>query len=92
MDLAIIETGNGGDLQLVGNDLAMVNGIENMPYLGMFGGNIEESTVNKVEKLQSFDWWGNNLLMPGNQSIQFNSSFGKDYKFHTLDKFRQNYN
>jgi hypothetical protein len=37
-------------------------GIENMPYLGMFGGNIEESTVNKVEKLQSFDWWGNNLI------------------------------
>ncbi len=73
-DLAVIEAnGNGGDLQLVGNDLALVFGVENMPYLGMFGGNVEESTVNNVVRLQSFDWWGNNLLMPNNQSIQFNS-------------------
>lgn len=73
-DLAVIEAnGNGGDLQLVGNDLAIVYGLENMPYLGMFGGNLEESTINNVVRLQSFDWWGNNLLMPNNQSIQFNS-------------------
>lgn len=67
-DLAIIETGNGGDLQLVANDLAIVNGIENMPYLGMFGGNQEQS------KEQNLDWWGNNVLMPGNKSTQLNST------------------
>lgn len=73
-DLAVIESdGNGGDLQMVGNDLAVVRGIENMPYLGMFGGNVEQVTKNKVDEVESFDWWGNNLLMPANQSIQFNS-------------------
>lgn len=73
MDLAVIETGNGGDLQQTGNDLAMVFGIENMVYLALFGGNPGYPTKNKVQEEQSFDWWGNNLFMPGNQSIQFNS-------------------
>ena len=73
MDLAVIETGNGGDLQLVGNDLALVYAGENNPYLGMFGGNIEAVTKTKVQEELSYDWWGNTLLMPNNQSIQFNS-------------------
>lgn len=73
MDFALLETGNGGDLLLQGSDLVVVEGIQNMPYLAMFGGNIEQDTKNKVTEEQSFDWWGNNLLMPNNQSIQFNS-------------------
>jgi len=73
MDLAIIESGNGGDCQLVGNDLAMVFNGENYPYLGMFGGNPGYPTKNKIQEEQSFDFWGNNLLMKSNQSIQFNS-------------------
>lgn len=73
MDLALIDTRNGGDLQLVGNDLATVFGIENMPFLAMFGGNIEQSTEDNIVTEKSFDWWGNTLLMNGNQSIQFNS-------------------
>lgn len=75
-DLAIVETGNGGDIQLLSNDLAVVNGIENMPYLAMYGGNPGFNTVNVTTNpvpAQSFDWWGNNLLMTSNQSIQFNS-------------------
>lgn len=74
MDLAIIESnGNGGDLQLNGNDLAMVWGIENQVYLALFGGNPGFITKSKIEDEQSFDWWGNSLLMPNNQSIQLNS-------------------
>lgn len=80
-DLAIIETLNGGDLQLVGNDLAVVYGVENMPYLSMFGGNIDESTVNQNANQptseQNFDWWGNNLLMKNNSSTQFISQTEK---------------
>lgn len=57
-DLLIKETGNGGDLVLKGNDLAMVSGAENMPYLSMFGG------VN---------WWGNDLLLGEDIDLQFNS-------------------
>jgi hypothetical protein len=74
MDLAVIETGNGGDIQLEGNDLALVFGIENMPYLGMFGGNPLQSTNNTVTEEQSLDWWGNSLFMPSSQSNQFNST------------------
>ena len=43
-DILIIETGNGGDAVLRGNDFANVDGCENSPYLSMFGGN---------------NWWGN---------------------------------
>lgn len=75
MDLALFETLDGGDLQLVGNDIAMIFGIENHPYLGMFGGNKEASTSNVIVDAQSFDFWANNLLMKSDQSIQMNSSF-----------------
>ena len=47
MDVLIMETGNGGDLKLTGNDLEVVQGLENMPYLAMFGG---------------ADWWANDLI------------------------------
>lgn len=72
-DVSVIETLNGGDLQQVGNDLAVVYNIENMIYLGMFGGNIEASTDNNAVKVESFDYWANSLLMFNNPSQQFNS-------------------
>lgn len=72
-DLAIVESGNGGELQRRGNDLAVVNSIENVPYLSMFGGNVEASTESKPTQLNSQDWWGNSLLMKDQPSIQFNS-------------------
>lgn len=50
MDLLIIESGNGGELKQRGNDFVMVQGIENEPYLLMFGGQRE--------------WWGNDFLDP----------------------------
>lgn len=72
-DLSVIETLNGGDVQQVGNDLAVVYNIENMIYLGMFGGNVEASTDNTSVQIESFDYWGNSLLMFNNPSQQFNS-------------------
>jgi phage gp46-like protein len=51
-DLALIETGNGGDLRMRGADLAGVEGVENMPYLSMFSGE---------------GWWGNAMLPPDAQ-------------------------
>lgn len=56
MDIKIYETGNGGDLQLNTNDLAIVYGVENMPYLAMFGGST---------------WWGNDLLMSQGNGWRF---------------------
>lgn len=61
-DLAILESLNGGELQKVGNDLAVVFGRENQPYLAMFGGNEDQSA-----------WWGNNLLFSEFSNRQFKS-------------------
>jgi hypothetical protein len=48
MDIRITEQNNGGDMTLNNNDIAVVYGVENMPYLSMFGGP---------------DFWGNDLLL-----------------------------
>lgn len=77
MDLAFQETNNGGDLQLKGNDLFVIEGWGNMPYLAMFGGNPDAVTRERLPAEQAFDWWGNNLLMPQDQSKQFNSLLEK---------------
>ncbi len=77
-DLEIIETGDGGDAVLLGNDLSVIEGFQNMPYIGMFGGNPGHSTVGEKDPdEQAFDWWGNNLLMLSQPSIQFNSLLEK---------------
>lgn len=73
MDLEVIESGNGGDLVLKGNDLAFIFGFQKMPYLALFGGNVEASTpVERIPSEQAFDWWGNSLL-PNKPEVQFNS-------------------
>lgn len=43
-DLKLKETGSGGDLIFNGNDLEVVEGFQNMPYLGIYGGNLEQNT------------------------------------------------
>jgi len=74
MDLQIVETGNGGDLVKKTKDLLTIEGFQNMPYLAMFGGNVREDTpTRRIATQQNFDWWGNGLLMPNDQSLQFNS-------------------
>lgn len=69
-DLKLIEDGNGGDIVLAGNDLSIIHGFENMPYIGLFGGNEVSTPVRRLENEQAFDWWGNSLMPP---SIQVNS-------------------
>jgi phage gp46-like protein len=73
MDVQVFETLNGGDLQISGSDFVTVSGIENMVYLAMFGGNPGHSTSAKTVEEQSFDWWGNKLLMNRTPNCQFNS-------------------
>ena len=43
-DLAIYETGNGGDLLINNNDLSSVEILIHQVYLCLFGGNVEAST------------------------------------------------
>lgn len=71
MDLAVIENNNGGELVKKGGDLALIEGWSNMPYLGMFGGNIEASTRERLTGEQVYDYWANNLLFT--ETSQFNS-------------------
>ncbi len=72
-DLAVKETGNGGDLVLRGADLAVIYSIENEAYLATFGGNPEQDTPAVITEEQSYDYWANDLLYKGNSSVQFNS-------------------
>lgn len=70
-DQAIGESnGNGGDLQQLGNDLAIVYGQENQVYLALFGGDIEGNTNTIIGS----GWWGNTLLYGNDTSKQFNSN------------------
>lgn len=80
MDVAILETGNGGDLKIVSNDLAIQNGWGNMPYLALFGGNIEASTIKRVPSQLAYDYWANNILWPQDESIQMNSETERTLK------------
>ena len=73
MDIFLKETGTGGDIEILGNDVKTVNGIQNMPYLGMFGGNIEENTKEYTDGELRHDWFGNSLLMDQNSRVQMNS-------------------
>ena len=72
-DIAIYESGSGGEWNLVSDDLETISGLTNQVYLALFGGNIEQSTSEDLDQLdQRADWWGNSLL---NIEQQFNSSF-----------------
>jgi len=72
-DLKIIETYDGGDLVLNGNDLQVIDGFQNMIYLALFGGNVEQSTKQYNENEERFDFWANSLLMLDSPDIQYNS-------------------
>lgn len=73
-DLAILETGNGGDVTMNGNDLAVFEQDENEIYLRMFGGNIEADTkVNRLPGEKDNSFWGNKLLFNNDPTISFNS-------------------
>jgi phage gp46-like protein len=72
-DLKMIETGSGGDLVLNGNDFESVSGFQNMIYLALFGGNIEENTKTFEIGEERSDYWGNELLYLQEPKVQFNS-------------------
>jgi hypothetical protein len=76
-DLAIFETGDGGDVILKGNDLELTEGLFNLPYLALFGGNLLQSTdelpIEPEGLVEREDWWGNELFFPNSEKLQFNS-------------------
>lgn len=85
-DLELKSTGDGGELTLQSNDIKMIDGLQNMPYLATFGGNPEQSTAGaKPDGEQAFDFWANNLLMEQDKPIQFNSTLERRLKEVTIN-------
>jgi phage gp46-like protein len=88
MDLELVETLNGGDLVRKGKDVSVINGFQNMIYLGLFGGNVEASTpLVRNENEQDFSWWGNNLFFRNDASVQMNSLTERALKDISLTSF-----
>ena len=80
-DLLIYETGDGGDLKVLNNDLALTTSLYNQVYLCLFGGNVEASTKgNELENEKRFDWWANYLL-----DLNFNSETERTINTVTLN-------
>lgn len=73
-DVYLIETGDGGDLVLLGNDIKMIDGLENMIYIALFGGNPGFVTSGAKNTEQAFDYWGNFMLNPSESRVWFNST------------------
>ena len=74
-DLHIYETGNGGDLAKLSNDLVLTESLYQTIYISLFGGNIEANTLgNEIDSEERFDYWANDLVFKNNPSKQFNSN------------------
>lgn len=73
-DMQLHETGSGGDLAILNNDLLMGESLYQQIYLALFGGNVEQSTkASYLESEDRFDYWGNTLIWNDVKTKQFNS-------------------
>lgn len=85
-DIHIYESGDGGDLAIINNDITLTELIYQQVYLALFGGNVEANTDNNVLPTeQRFDYWANNLLFSEIPSIQFNSNTERVLNTTTLN-------
>lgn len=74
-DLAVGErVGNGGDIEFLKTDLAVIFGMENQTYLALFGGNVEENTPTITTTVERNDYWANSLLFRNDLKKQYNST------------------
>lgn len=74
-DIGIFESGDGGELSIISDDLLLSESILQQVYLALFGGNIEANTIgNEIESQERFDYWANGLLWTQNPNKQFNSN------------------
>lgn len=74
-DIALYESGSGGELLVLNNDISLVETLYQQVYLRLFGGNVEANTTGtEIEGQQRNDWWGNALLFSNRKDKQFNSN------------------
>lgn len=73
-DIALYESGSGGDFAIVNNDLLMAETLYQQFYLAMFGGNPMASTQTAYLPTEDrYDYWGNTLIWKDAKPKQFNS-------------------
>lgn len=73
-DLHLYESGNGGELLLLNNDLVLSETLFQTIYLSLFGGNIEASTTGEESSEEErLDFWANDLIFQTTKSKQMNS-------------------
>ena len=74
-DINLHESGNGGEMAIVSNDLLMGEVLFQQVYLALFGGNLEANTIgNELVSEERFDYWANPLFFAEIPSKQFNSN------------------
>lgn len=85
-DINLFETGSGGDIAIVNDDILLCEQLYQQAYLALFGGNIEAVTTGNEAALQyRQDWWANALLFANNPAKQFNSITEKTIKESPLN-------
>ena len=75
IDILLYETGDGGDMAIINDDIAMIESLYQQVYLHLFGGNVE--AVTRGDELSGevrYDYWANPLLFPDTPARQFNSN------------------
>ena len=73
-DINLHESGSGGEMAIISNDLLMGETLYMQVYLALFGGNVEAVTRGDeiVSELRS-DYWANPLFFSVQPNKQFNS-------------------
>ena len=73
-DINLHESGNGGEMDIVSNDLLIGESLFQQVYLSLFAGNIESVTRgDELISEERFDYWANSLFFSETPSKQFNS-------------------
>lgn len=85
-DIALFESGSGGDFSIVNNDLLMGETLYQQIYIALFGGNVQESTkASYLETEDRYDYWGNSLIWKDVKTKQFNSETERTILTTTLN-------
>jgi phage gp46-like protein len=91
IDLLLTYDNEGSNHEFKNNDLTLISGFQNMIYLALFGGNIEQSTQEFLTGEKRSDWWGNSLFMDRQPSIQFNSETERVLSTITVSTEKRSY-
>lgn len=85
-DIGLFESGNGGDIAVLNNDIMLSEQLYQQAYLCLFGGNVEAVTRgDEPAGKYRQDWWGNSLLFGTVKSKQFNSATERALRENALN-------